>query len=115
MKVAILGYSKSGKKTLFTLLSGRHIPPGRQESEVVEGNALVRDPRVDEITKIAKPQKVKYAETVFALCPDIVDGGSRAGWLEAAKKADMLCLVVRSFMSDSVYHPAGSVDLVFNV
>ena len=39
MKVALLGYAQAGKKTLFTLLTGRDIPPNRKEQESVEGCA----------------------------------------------------------------------------
>ncbi|NLE67819.1 MAG: hypothetical protein GX608_10385, partial [Lentisphaerae bacterium] len=47
MKFALLGLEKSGKKTFFTLLTGREVPAGLKEGECIEGIAPIRDPRVD--------------------------------------------------------------------
>lgn len=110
MKVALLGLPQAGKRTLFTLLTGRHVPESRKEDESVEGHALVRDPRVDTISAMVKPQKTKYAETIFMLCPDIGEGSNERFWLEAARRSELLCMVVRSFSSDAVYHTRGTVD-----
>lgn len=110
MKIGILGYSQSGKKTLFTLLTGRQVPAVRKEGEVIEGIAPIRDPRVDELTRLVKPERSRYAENSVALLPDVACGGGERPWLEAARRSDLLCIVVRSFPTPSVYHPAGSVD-----
>ena len=110
MKVALLGLPQAGKRTMFTLLTGRNIPEGRKEEEIVEGHAPVRDPRVDRISALVKPQRTKYAETVFLLCPDIIEGSNERFWLEAARRCELLCMVVRAFTSDVVYHPRETVD-----
>lgn len=110
MKAALLGFEESGRSTLFQLLTGRRIPEGRQETETLEGMALVRDPRVDKIAEICQPQKIKFAETSYALCPAVTKGEGKRDWLEPARRADLLCMVVRAFASDSVYHPLGSVN-----
>lgn len=110
VKIALLGLPQAGKKTLLTLLTGRHIPEGRKENEAIEGQVPVRDPRVDIITGLVKPEKTKYAETIFQLCPDMHPGEGKREWLESARKCELLCPLVRAFTSDSVYHPAGSID-----
>lgn len=110
MKIGILGYSQSGKKSLFTLLTGRTVPAGRKEQECVEGVALVRDPRVDTLSRIVQPQKTRYADTMAVLLPDLEQGSKDRHWLEAARRCELLCVVVRAFESESVYHPSGSVD-----
>ncbi len=110
MKVALLGLPQAGKRTLFHLLTSRAVPPGRQEHESVEGVAQVRDPRVDSIAALVKPQKMKYAEVMYVLCPDIRQGEPEREWLDPARQCDLLCMIVRSFKDESVYHPAGSVD-----
>lgn len=110
MKIALLGMPQSGKRTLFFVLTGRHAPEHRKADEVTEGNAPVRDPRVDQLSRIARPRKTTYAENVYALCPDVGEG--RREWIEAARRCDLLCWLVRGFASDTVYHPAGSVDAV---
>ncbi len=100
---------QSGKRTLFIVLTGRRPPERRKPDEVTEGQASIRDPRVDALARIAKPRKVTYAENIFALCPD-VDPGGRREWVEAARRCDLLCCLVRGFESDTVYHPDGAVD-----
>jgi GTP-binding protein YchF len=112
MKIALLGLPQSGKKTLFTLLTGREVPEHRAEGESLEGVAPIRDPRVDVLAEIARPEKTKYAENKVVLCPDMSEGTGKREWLDAARRCDLLCLVVRDFASESVYHPSGSVDAV---
>ena len=109
MNVALLGLPASGKKTLFTLLTGRGLVHGRKDNETIEGQAPVRDPRVSAIAGICKPERVKYAETTFLLCPDVISAAHRE-WTDSARRSDLLCLVVRAFRDPSVYHTAGSVD-----
>ncbi|MGA7826474.1 MAG: DUF933 domain-containing protein [Geobacteraceae bacterium] len=110
MKIALLGLPQSGKKTLFTLLTGREVPDHRTEGEALEGVAPIRDPRVDVLTELAQPEKTKYAENKVVLCPDMSEGTGKRDWLDAARRCDLLCLVVRDFASENVYHPSGSVD-----
>lgn len=110
MKIALLGLPQAGKKTLFTLLTAREVPEHRAEAESLEGVAPIRDPRVDVLTEMARPEKTRYAENKVVLCPDMSEGGGKREWLDAARRCDLLCLVVRDFASDSVYHPSGSVD-----
>lgn len=109
MKVAILGYAQAGKRTIFTLLTTRKVPEGRKDGEVVEGLAPVRDPRIGAIAGVAKPQKKTYADVRYALCPDVSVDAERV-WLEAARKADTLCGLIRAFEDASVYHPLETVD-----
>jgi len=109
MRIGLLGLEQSGKRTLFALLTGRCVDV-RKAGESPEGVAAIHDPRVDVLSDICKPQKTVYAENHFVLCPDIAVGSGKREWLEAARRCDLLCLVVRAFESDQVYHPAGGVD-----
>lgn len=110
MRIGLLGYEQAGKRTLFTLLTGRAVPEARRAGEVLEGVAKIRDPRVDVLAGVSKPERVVYAENHFVLCPDVAQGSAHREWLEAARRCDLLCVVVRAFQSEEVYHPAGSVD-----
>ncbi len=110
MKIALIGLPQAGKKSLFTLLTGRRVPESRKPGETLEGVAPIRDARVDTLNGICKPQKKTYAENHFMLCPDVATGTTTREWLDAGRRCDLICLVVRSFASDAVYHPAGSVD-----
>ncbi len=109
MKIAILGLPQSGKRILFSLLTGRDTITG-QLTEAVEGIAPVRDPRVDKIAEIEKPEIITYAETGIKLCPDIDPGSGGSPWIEPAKLSDLLCILIRDFSSEEVYHPSGSID-----
>ncbi len=109
MKIALMGMPQSGKKTLFFVLTGRQVPETSKPGETVEGRALIRDPRVDKLVQLAKPDKITYAENIYVLCPDVTDD-ERRGWIEAARRCDLLCWLVRGFASETVYHPRGSVD-----
>jgi ribosome-binding ATPase len=110
MKIALIGLPQAGKKTLFTLLTGRVVSENRKPGEVIEGVAPIRDVRVDSLHGLFKSKRAVYADNHFVLCPDAVSGAESRAWLDAARKCDLLCLVVRSFASEQVYHPAGTVD-----
>ena len=110
VKIALLGLPQAGKRSLFGLLTGRDVPESRRPDEGIEGTASIADPRVTTLSRIFNPRKTTYAENQFVLCPDVVDGSASRAWREAAARCDLLCLVVRSFASEEVYHPAGSVD-----
>ena len=109
MKIAILGLPQSGKRTLFSLLTDRETITG-QLSEPIEGIAPVRDPRVDKIAEIEKPEKITYAETGIKLCPDIDPKSGSSSWIMPAKLSDLLCILIRDFSSEEVYHPSGSIN-----
>lgn len=113
MKVALLGLAQSGKKTFFSLLTGRKsaTPISLKAGESLEGIAPIYDLRVVALAGLYRPERVKFAENIIVLCPDVVEGTGQRPWLEAARRCDLLCMVVRAFSSERVYHPHGSVDL----
>ena len=110
MKIAILGLAQTGKKTLFTLLTGRPVPDNRKPGEAIEGVAAIHDRRVDALSALYQPKKTTYAENQFVLCPDITDSSTSRLWMDPARRCDLLCLLIRSFDSPEIFHPAGSVD-----
>jgi GTP-binding protein YchF len=110
MKIALLGLPQAGKKTLFSLLTNRDVPPSHQPHETLDGMAPVRDPRLDGLGDLVGRERRVYAQNDYALCPDVTEGDHTRAWLSAARQCDLLCLVLRAFESDAVYHPAGSVD-----
>ncbi len=114
MKIALLGLPQSGKKTFFSLLTGRGRGPAGfpalKPGEALEGIAPIFDPRVAALAGLFKPERVKFAENQIVLCPDMTPGSPQRDWLEAARRCDLLCLVLRAFTAEEVYHPAGSVD-----
>ena len=110
MKIAILGLAQTGKKTLFTLLTGRSVPEARKPGEAIEGIAPINDGRVVALSDFYQPQKTTYAENQFVLCSDIGDSSTSRLWMDSARRCDLLCLLIRAFDSPDIFHPAGSVD-----
>ena len=110
MKIAILGLAQTGKKTLFTLLTGRPVPATRKAGEAIEGVAPIHDSRVDALSALYKPQKTVYAENQFVLCPDVTVNSTSRQWMDPARRCDLICVLIRAFDSPDVFHPSGSVD-----
>ncbi|MFO7869899.1 MAG: DUF933 domain-containing protein [Kiritimatiellia bacterium] len=109
MRIAVLGYEQAGKRTLFSLLTGRNAPASMREDEAIEGMAAIRDDRVETLAGIRRPERTRYAEMPCVLCPPVREGGPRH-WLEPARRCDLLAVIVRGFTSEAVYHPSGTVD-----
>ncbi|MFC1679930.1 DUF933 domain-containing protein [Elusimicrobiota bacterium] len=106
----MLGLQGAGKKTLFKLMTGAEthaIPP-----KGLPGRFDVRDPRVDTLSEMYKPEKTNYARMDVLLLPDVENTKGQAAWLEDVRNLDGLVCVARAFDDPSVYHPAGGVDLV---
>jgi GTP-binding protein YchF len=111
MKIAILGLAQTGKKTLFTLLTGRQVPATRKVGEAIEGVAPIHDSRVAALSEFYQPKKTTFAENQFVLCPDITASSSTSRlWMDPARRCDLLCLLIRAFDSPDIFHPSGSVD-----
>lgn len=110
MKIGILGFTGAGKRSIFQLLTGVDAATKRG---VVPGVAKVRDPRVDALAVMYKPQKTKHAEIEFLLLPDVEIGGTQgAQWLSSMRDADALCVVVRDFDDPGVFHPHDEVNAI---
>jgi len=110
MRIALLGLPQSGKRTLFALLTGRSVAEPPRDVNSVEGQAFFRDRRLESIAAIVSPKKTTSAEMTFVLCPDLGTDAPGRGWLDPAGSCDLLCVVLRAFTDESVYHPAGTVD-----
>lgn len=112
MKIALIGFPQTGKKTLFSLLTGIGLDHlhGRATDYHV-GTVKVADPRVDKLAAMYNPKKIKYAEIECTLAPAPPhEPKPREQWLNKLKDMDALCHVVRAFEDPAVFHPKGSVD-----
>ncbi len=112
MKIALLGLTQSGKKTLFTLLTGRDVSGTIKPGESLEGIAPIRDKRIDVLSSMYHPKKTTYAENQIVLCPDVTENNKAREWMTPALQSDLLFVLIRSFTSSGVYHPSGSIDPV---
>ncbi len=99
MKAGLVGYTQSGKTTLFNALTGLHKGEGAGRGLVNLGAIKVPDPRIDALSAIFKPKKTTYAEMRFVDVPGPRGKGSGldADALRALSEVDSFCLVVRGF------------------
>jgi len=114
MNLTLFGYPKTGKTTLFNLLTGARIEVKAYENGKKEPHlrtCQVPDPRLDRIAALY-PEKKKVQATV-----DFIDlGGISYGeiktsaYLNYLRKADSLVHVVRGFLDPQIPHPKGRVN-----
>src|SRR5437667_11094920 len=114
MKIGLIGLPKSGKTTLFNLLTGSKVPTARYDSgraELHTGVARVPDPRVDRLSAIFKPKKTTYA-TFEVVDLAGIERGERAGLdTKEFRNADALLHVVRAFPDEALGAPAPRRDI----
>jgi hypothetical protein len=102
MRIAVVGFPRSGKTTVFNALTGLHAAVGgyADPSKPNLGTIKVPDERIDRLSEIFRPKKTTYAEIVFVDFPAASD---RAGsvldpsTLVQMREADALVQVVRGF------------------
>jgi len=104
MKIGLIGLPKSGKTTLFNLLTGASVATSRYDTgraELHAGVARVPDPRVDRLTALFTPKKTTYA-TFEVVDLAGIEKGERAS-LDAKefRNADALLHVVRAFADEA--------------
>lgn len=95
MNVAIIGYSQSGRSTLYRAAAG-----GLAKGDVTA--APVPDPRFDRIVAQVQPKKATPATVTLHDDLDGISGSGKAfsqRFLDAARRSDLLLHVVRAFDS----------------
>ena len=104
MKIGLLGLPKSGKTTLFNLLTGASVATSRYDtgrSELHTGVARVPDPRVDRLSALFKPKKTTYATFEVVDLAGIEKGERGALDAREFRNADALLHVVRAFADEA--------------
>jgi GTP-binding protein YchF len=104
MKIGLLGLPKSGKTTLFNLLTGASVATSRYDggrAELHTGIARVPDPRVDRLTALFTPKKTTYATFEVVDLAGIEKGERGALEAKEFRNADALLHVVRAFADDA--------------
>ena len=114
LRAALIGFSSSGKSTLFELMTSAkettRASHGKAEASI--GVSKVPDARLDRLTAMFNPKKRVPATVEFSdLAVQGRTGGAQALVDVAAyKNADALVHVLRAFEDPSVPHPSGSVN-----
>jgi ribosome-binding ATPase len=117
MKIALIGLPQTGKKTVFSLLTGMgmdHLLGRAAEYHI--GAVKVADPRVDKLSAMYNPKKTKHAEIECTLAPAPPhEPKQRDQWLNKLKDMDAFCHIVRAFEDPAVFHSKGSVDALRDI
>lgn len=110
----LFGYPKSGKTTLFNLLTGAHIDTAAYDSGKKEPNlrtCSVPDERLDRIHALYPDKKKMPAAIDYIDLAGISYGDVKnEAYLAHLRKADGLTHVVRGFEDDRIPSPRGEVN-----
>jgi GTP-binding protein YchF len=113
MKAGIIGLPKSGKTTLFNILTAaeRQTDKFSVSKETHVGIATVPDRRLEQLRDLYSPERYVPATVEYVDVPGIQKGeGAESPNLAALKEVDALVHVVRAFDDPELVHPEGSVD-----
>ncbi|HNX41709.1 MAG TPA: DUF933 domain-containing protein [Candidatus Aminicenantes bacterium] len=108
----LFGYPKTGKTTLFNLLTGQKeaVDKFSSKGELHKAIVEVPDPRLTQLNElyhtIVKPAQVEYLDT-GSLAYGEVKGST---FVDLLRRGDGMVHVVRGFEDPEIPHPAGKVD-----
>jgi len=112
MRIVLFGFPKTGKSSLFSLLTGAGAPAPGGRDAVHLGIAKVPDPRLDTLSAMHKPKKTTPATVEYMDLAAIEKGEAAEGLpLEQLRTVDALAHVVRGFRDDSIPHVEGAIDV----
>src|ERR1700675_4697194 len=114
MKIGLVGLPKSGKTSLFNLLTGASLATssyGGSRAEMHAGVARVPDDRVDVLTALFKPKKTTYASFEVVDLAGIAKGEREGLEAKEFRNADALLHVVRAFPDAAGAAPSPRRDI----
>ena len=114
MKIGLIGLAKSGKTTLFNLLTGANVATSRYDTgraELHTGIARVPDPRVDRLSALFTPKKTTYATFEVVDLAGIAKGERSGLDTKEFRNADALLHVVRAFADPALPEPEPRRDI----
>src|SRR4030095_2533788 len=114
MKIGLVGLPKSGKSSLFNLLTGASVATssfGGARAEMHSGVARVPDERVDRLTGLLKTENTTLASCEVVDLAGISQGDREGLDAKEFRSADALLHVVRAFTdpAGTAPHPQGDI------
>jgi len=114
MKIGLIGLPKSGKTSLFNLLTGASVATssfGTARGEMHTGVARVPDERVDRLSALYHPKKTTFATFEVVDLAGIAKGERESLEAKEFRNADALLHVVRAFPDASGVAPDPRRDI----
>jgi ribosome-binding ATPase len=105
MKIGVIGLPRSGKTTVFNLLTGAGVATSRYDTgraEMHTGVARVPDDRVDRLSELFKPKKTTYATFEVVDLAGIAKGERARLDAKDFRNADALLHIVRAFDDEAL-------------
>ena len=116
MEIALCGLPRTGKTTLWSILTGSAVAPGGR-AETRRGIAKVPDPRLDRLSELFKPRKTTHATVTYVDHAAVERGAGRSDnpILAELRTSDALLHVVRGWEDAADPPPEGSIDAARDV
>ena len=123
MKIGIVGLPNVGKSTMFNSITKAGAECANYPFCTIEPNVGVvgvPDERLDELTKMYKPQKTTHAVIEFVDIAGLVKGASKGEglgnkFLSHIRETDSICEVVRCFEDSNVVHVDGNINPIRDI
>ncbi|CAT05159.1 GTP-binding and nucleic acid-binding protein YchF [Mesomycoplasma conjunctivae] len=112
LKAGIVGLPNVGKSSLFAALTNSTVEIANYPFATIEPNTAIveiKDPRLIEISRIVKPEKIIFSTFTFVDIAGLIEGASKGEglgnkFLNNIRDVDCIVQVVRCFEDEKIIH-----------